>query len=62
MVESAHAALEVRGPVVRKLGVRKVRGANLEGWKKSWSEGAATSSEGQPLSLHSEINENQSLM
>ena len=61
-VESAHATLEVRGSIVRKLGVRKVCGEDLEDWKKSWSEGASTSSEGQPLSLHSKINENQSLM
>lgn len=60
--ESAHAALEVRGTVVRNQGVRKVRGADLEGWTKSWSEGAAISSKGQPFSLLSEINENQSLL
>ena len=59
-VESAHVALEVRGIVVRNQVVRKVRGADLGGWTKSWSEGAAISSKEQPLSLLSEINENQS--
>ena len=51
--ESAHVALEVRGIVVRNQVVRKVRGADLEGWKQSWSEGVATNNEGQPISLHS---------